>query len=112
MVRGDVIVFNLVATLGGAATTTLGGVAVATLRAVGMGVGASGCPDMMKEGCQVVYTCFNFALAVVGIMTPSCSKMSRAACRVLSCLDKTGTWQCVGCSCQVSEKWKQQVGGM
>jgi hypothetical protein len=39
MVFGAVIVFNVVATLGGAAPTTLGGVAVSTVGAVGTGVG-------------------------------------------------------------------------
>ena len=39
MVFGDVIVFDVVATLGGTATTAFGGVAVSTLVAVGTGVG-------------------------------------------------------------------------
>ncbi len=38
--HGDVIVFEVAATLGGAATPTLEGVAVSTLGAVGTGVGA------------------------------------------------------------------------
>jgi hypothetical protein len=42
MVRRDVIMFKVVATLGGAATATLGGVAVSTLGAVGTGDGAPG----------------------------------------------------------------------
>jgi hypothetical protein len=42
MVLGAVIMFNVVATLGGAATATLGGVAVSTLGAVGAGDGALG----------------------------------------------------------------------
>ncbi len=103
---------NVVATLEGAATTTLGGVAVSTLGAVGMGGGASGCPDMTKERCQMVDRCFMFSLAVVGIVPPSCSKMSPVTCRVLSCLDKMGTWQWVGYICQVLEKWKQRDEGM
>ncbi len=40
--RRDVIVFKVVATLGGAATPTLGCVAVSTLGVVGTGVGAPG----------------------------------------------------------------------
>ncbi len=93
MVFGTVIVFDVVATLRGAATTTLGGVAVSTCGAVGMGVGALGCPDMIKESFWMADRCFNFALAIVGIVPPSCSKMPPAAHRVLSCSDKTGTWQ-------------------
>jgi hypothetical protein len=111
-VFGDVIVFNMVATLGGAATTTLGDMAVSTLEAVGMGVGALGCLDMIKESSQMADRCFNLSLAVVGIVPPSCSKMSPAVRRVLSCLDKTGTWQWVGYSRQVLEKQKQWVEGM
>jgi hypothetical protein len=39
MVFGAMIVFNMVATLGGVATTTLGGVAFSMHGAVGTGVG-------------------------------------------------------------------------
>ncbi len=39
---------------------------------------------------------FILALAVVGMVPPSCLKMSPAACRVLLCLNKTGIWQWVG----------------
>jgi hypothetical protein len=42
MVLGAVIVFKVVAILGGAATATLRGVAVSTLGAVSTGYGASG----------------------------------------------------------------------
>jgi hypothetical protein len=96
MVFRAVIMFNVVATLGGTATTTLGDVAVSALRAVGTGGGALGWPDMIKESCQMSDRCFNFALAIVGIVPPSCSKMSLATRRVLSCLDKMETWQWVG----------------
>jgi hypothetical protein len=61
MVFRDVIMFNVVATLGGTATTALGGVAVSTLGAVGMGGGALGCLDMIKEGCWMADRCFIFA---------------------------------------------------
>jgi hypothetical protein len=112
MVFGAMIVFDVVATLGGAATTTLGGVAFSTLGAVGTGGGASGCLDMIKESCRMADRCLFFSLAVVGIVPPSCSKMSPATRRVLSCLYKTGTWQWVGYSHQVSEKWNRRVEGM
>ncbi len=93
---GAVIVFEVVATLGGAATATLRGVAVSTLGAVGTGDGASGWADMIAVSCRIADRCFILALAVVGMVPPSCSNMSPAACRVLSCSNKTGIWQWVG----------------
>jgi hypothetical protein len=47
MVFGAVMVLEIVATLGGAATATLGGVAGTTLRDVGSGGGALGWPEIM-----------------------------------------------------------------
>jgi hypothetical protein len=111
-VLGDVIVFKMVATLGGAATAILGGVAVSTLGAVGTGDGASGWADMIAVSCRMAARCFVLALAVVGMVPPSCLNMSPAASRVLSCSDKMGIWQWVGYSCQVSEKQKRRVNGM
>jgi hypothetical protein len=103
MVRGDVIVFEVVATLGGAATATLGGVAVSTLGAVGTGDGASGWADMIAVSCRMAARCFILALAVVGMVPPSCLNMSPAANSVLSFLDKMGIWQWVELSRQVLE---------
>ncbi len=94
--RRDVIVFEVVATLGGAATATLGGVAVSTLGAVGTGNGALGLADMIAVSCQMAARCLILTLAVVGMVPPSCSYMSLAASRVLLFLDKTGIWQWVG----------------
>jgi hypothetical protein len=96
MVLGAVIVFEVVATLGGAATTTLRGVAVSTLGAVGTGDGALGWADMIVVSCRMAARCFILALNVVGMVPPSCSNMSLVTCRVLSCSDKTGIWQWVG----------------
>jgi hypothetical protein len=90
MVLGAVIVFEVVATLGGAATATLGGVAVSTLRAVDTGDGALGWADMIAVSCRMADRCFILALAVVGMGPPSCSNMSPVACRVLLCSDKMG----------------------
>ncbi len=47
MVFGAVMVLDVVATLGGAATATLGGVAGTTLGDVGSGGGALGWPDII-----------------------------------------------------------------
>ncbi len=93
---GAVIMFEVVATLRGAATTTLGGVAVSTFGAVGTRDGATGWADMIAVSCWMADRCFILALAVVGMVPPSCSNILPAACRVLLCLDKTGIWQWVG----------------
>ncbi len=96
MVLGDVIMFEVVATLGGAATATLRGVTVSTIGAVGTGDGALGWADIIVVSCQMAARCFILALAVVGVVPPSCSNMSPAASRVLLCLDKMRIWQWVG----------------
>jgi hypothetical protein len=96
MVRGDVIMFEVVATLGGAATATLGGVAVSTLGVVGTGDGVPGWADMIAVSCQMAARCFILALALVGMVPPSCSNMLPGTSSVLSFLDKMGIWQLVG----------------
>ena len=50
-VLGAVMVFNVVATLGGATIVTLGGVAVPTLGAVSTRDGALGTLDMIADSC-------------------------------------------------------------
>ena len=92
-VLGAVMVFDVVATLGGATIATLGGVAVPTLGAVLTRDGALGSRDMMAESCVIAARCLILALAVVGMVPPSISKMSPTACSVWSFSDKTGTWQ-------------------
>jgi hypothetical protein len=69
------MVFDAVATLGGATITTLGGVAVPTLGAVLTIDGALGTLDMIADSCVIAARCFIFALAVVGMVPPSFSKM-------------------------------------
>jgi hypothetical protein len=96
MVLGDVIMFKVVASLGGAATATLGGVAVSTLGAVGTRDRALSWADTIAVSCRMAARCFILALAVVGMVPPSCSNMSPATSRVLSCSDKTGIGQWVG----------------
>ncbi len=91
-----VIVFEVVATLRGAATATLAGVAVSTLGAVGTRDGAFSWADIIAVSCWMADRCFILALAVVGMVLPSWLNMSPAACRVLSCSDKMGIRQWVG----------------
>jgi hypothetical protein len=53
MVHGVVMVFDVVATLGGVAIATLVGGSVSTLRDVGRGGGKSSWPDIIVESCQI-----------------------------------------------------------
>ena len=92
-VLGAVIVFDVVATLGGAIIDTLGGVAVPTLGVASHRDGALGTSDMIADSCATAARCFIFALAVEGMVPPSFSKMLLTAQRVLLCSNKTGTWQ-------------------
>ena len=78
-VLGAVMVFDVVATLRGATITTLGGVAVPTIGAVLPRDGALGTLDMIVDSCVISARCVIFALAVVGMMPPSFSKMSPTA---------------------------------
>jgi hypothetical protein len=60
MVFGAVMVLDVVATLGDAATGTLGGVAGITLRDVGLGGGGvSGRPDMIVVSRRIASRCFS-----------------------------------------------------
>jgi hypothetical protein len=106
------MVFDVIATLGGAATTTLGGGVASTLGDVGRGGGDLGWPDIIMESWQIAARCLSLALAIVGIVRPSCSKRLAAASKVLLCSDATGTWQLAGYSCHVSAKQKRQVDRM
>ncbi len=91
--RRDSIVFEVVATLRGAATTTLEGVAVSTLGAVGIRVGAPGWAYIIALSCRMAARYFILALAVVGMVPPSCLIMLPAASSILLFLDKMGIWQ-------------------
>ena len=73
------IIFHVVATLGGATTATLGGVAVPTLRAASTGDGALGSPNMIVDSCRTADRCFIVALTAVGMVPPKCVKMLPAA---------------------------------
>jgi hypothetical protein len=112
IVRGIVMVFDVVATLGGVAIATLGGRSVSTLGDLGRGGGKSSWLDIIMESWQFAARCFSLALAVVGIVCPSCSKMSATASKIFLCSDVTGTWQWAGYSRQASTKQKRQVKRM
>jgi hypothetical protein len=96
MTLGAVILVDLMATLGGAATITLGGAAVSTLRDTVSGGVVVSWPAMMFVNWQIARICLNLALAERGTVCLSCSRRSAAAWSVWSCLETTGTWQWVG----------------
>jgi hypothetical protein len=112
MVFGAVMVLDVMATLGGAATATLGGAAGATLGDVGSGGGALGWPDIIVVSLRMALRCFSLAVVAVGIACPRCCNRSATASKVLSCPDVLKTWQWLGYKHHVSEKWKPWVAGM
>ncbi len=113
MVFGAVMVLDVKATLGGAATGTLGGVAGTTLGDVGLGGGGVlGRPDMIVVSRQIASRCFSLAVAVVGIVRPSSCNRLPTASMVMSFSDMVGTWQWLGYKCHVLEKQNCWVTGM
>ncbi len=92
MVFGAVMVLDVVAILGGAATATLGGVVGTTLRDVVLGGGAIGWPDIMVVSWQMAFRCFSLAVVIVGVAHPSCYNRLAAASKVMSCSNVVGTW--------------------
>ena len=97
--RSVVMVFDVVATLGGVAIATLGGGSVSTLGNVGRGGGKSSWPDVIVESWQIAEKCLSLVLAIVRILHPSCSKRLATASKVLLCSYVTGTsWQWAGYS--------------
>ncbi len=92
ILRSVVMVFDVVATLGGVAITTLGGGSVSTLGDVGRGGKKLGLPDIIVESWQIAARCLSLALAVVQTIRLSCLKRLAATSKVFSCSDVTGTW--------------------
>ncbi len=74
------MLFDVVATLGGAVLATLGSAGIVTLRGalfatLGIGVvagPASGWPAMISVSRRIVAMCFIFSCADVGTVPPSC----------------------------------------
>ncbi len=94
--RGVVMVFDVVATLGGVAIATLRGGSVSTLGDVGRGCGKSSWPDIILESWCIAARCLSLVLAVVGIDRPSFFNKLATTSKVLFCSDATGTWQWAG----------------
>ncbi len=112
MALGAVMLFDVVATLGGGVATTLGHDATT------LGVGASTvdgvdpCPAMIAGSSSMAQMCLIFSAVDVGTVQPNTLRRSAAAAMERSCCEATGTWQWAGYKRQVLEKRKQRVAGM
>ncbi len=91
---GDVMLFDVVATLGGGLSTTLG--AGPSTLCAGSSILAAGWFVRMLVSCRMALTCFTFAVADVGKVPPSAMRRSVAARMERSCCDAIGIWQWVG----------------
>ena len=112
MVFGAIMMLDVVATLGGAATATLGGVAGTTLGDVGLEAGVLGWPDIIVVSLRMALRCFSLAVVVVEIACSRCCNRLAAASKVLLCSDVVGTWQWLGYKRHVLAKQKRWVAGM
>jgi hypothetical protein len=112
MTLGVVMVFDVVATLGGGVVTTLGHGA-ATLGAGASTVGGViHCLAMTAVTSWMARMCLIFSAFDDGRVPPNTLRRSAAAAMERSCCKATGTWQWAGYKCQVSEKQKWYVAGM
>jgi hypothetical protein len=104
--HGVVMVFDVVATLGGVAIATLKGESVSTLGDVGRGGEKLSWPNIIIESWRIAARYLGLVLTVVGIVCPSFSKRSATMSKVLLCSDATETWQWAGYIHHVSAKQK------
>jgi hypothetical protein len=110
MTLGAVILFDVVATLGGGADTTLA--VGATTLGNGGSSGASHCPVMMAVRFWIAKICLLFSIILVDTVFPSTLRMSAAATMERSCCEVTGIWQWVGYRRHVLENRKCRMDGM
>jgi hypothetical protein len=94
MIVGDVMLFNVVATLCGGLSATLG--AGPPTLCAGSSILVAGWFVRMIVSCRMALTCFAFAVADVGIVPPSAVRRSVAARMERSCCNAIGIWQWVG----------------
>jgi hypothetical protein len=87
MVVGDVMLFDMVAILGGGLSATL---------CAGSSILVASWFVRMLVSCCMALTCFAFAVADVGKVPPSAVRRSVAARMGRSCCDAIGIWQWVG----------------
>jgi hypothetical protein len=88
MVVGDVMLFDVVATLGGGLSTTLG--AGPSTLCTGSSILVAGWFVRMLVSCHMALTCFAFAITDVGKVPPSAVRRSVAARMERSCCDAIG----------------------
>jgi hypothetical protein len=111
MTAGDVMLLEVVATLGGGGPTLRG----ASTPTLGGGVLVGGeleGPAMMRVSWWMAFKCFSLSLVVAGTVCLSWMMRLEAARMDLSCSDVIGSWKCVGYSCHVSKNWNCRVAGM
>jgi hypothetical protein len=94
MIVRDVIMFDVVATLGGGLSATLG--AGPSTLCAGSSILIAGWFVRMLVSCHMALTCFAFAVADVGIVPPSAVRRSVAARMERSCCNANGIWRWVG----------------
>jgi hypothetical protein len=94
MVVGEVMLFDVVATLGGGLSATLG--AVPSTLCAGSSILVAGMFVRMLVMGPMALTCFAFAVADVVLVPPSAARRSVAARMERSCCDAIGIWQWVG----------------
>jgi hypothetical protein len=94
MAVGDVVLFDVVATLGGGFSATLA--AGPSTLCVGSSILVAGWFVRMLVSCHIALTCFAFTVADDGIFLPSAVRRSVAARMGRSCCDAIGIWQWVG----------------
>jgi hypothetical protein len=90
MVVGDVMLFDVVATLGGGLSATLG--AGPSTLCAGSSILVAGWFVRMLVSCHMALTCFAFAVADIGKVPPSTVRRSVAARMERSCCDAIGIW--------------------
>jgi hypothetical protein len=112
MVLGVMMLFHVVATLGGGVVSTLGHMAT-TLRVGASTVGGVVyCPAMVAVSSWMARMCLIFSVVNVGIVPPNTLRRSAATAIERPCCKATGTWQWAGYKCHVSEKQKWHIAGM
>jgi hypothetical protein len=109
MTLGAVILFDVVATLGGGAFATLG-LGAATLGAGG----SSGACRLAKMAVKswIALMCLIFSMVVVGTAAPRALMSSVAVEMERSCCEVTEIWLWAGYRHHVMEKRKGRVAGM
>jgi hypothetical protein len=107
-----VMLFDVVATLGGGVVTTLGHGASTLLVGASTVGGVVRCPAMIAVSFWMARMCLIFLEVIIGTVPPNTLRRSAAATMERSSCEATGTWQWAGYKCQVLEKRKRCMAGM